>query len=66
VSATYDVDVSDAARDYGAGPSGTSLLPPDLTADQLASAPILLSLDALRIEGLTADEFEAFAAALRS
>ena len=42
------------------------MLPPDLTAEQLASAPILLSLDALRIEGLTADEFEAFSAALRS
>lgn len=45
---------------------GTSLLPRDLSAEQLAAAPTLATTDALLIEELTDLEDEAFAAALRS
>jgi hypothetical protein len=45
---------------------GTSLLPRDLTAEDLAAAPVLASADALLIEDLTADEDDAFSAALSS
>lgn len=56
--------MSDAAH-HGAGSArGTSLLPADLTPDQLASAPLNASLDSLLIDGLTDDEDDAFAAAL--
>lgn len=56
--------MSDAARhSHGTAP-GTALLPADLTADQLASAPVLPSLDTLLIDDLTDDEDDAFAAAL--
>ena len=47
-------------------PHGTSLLPRDLTAEDLAAAPVLASADALLIEDLTADEDDAFSAALSS
>jgi hypothetical protein len=47
-------------------PRGTSLLPRDLSDDQLAAAPILASIDGLLIEDLSEDEDDAFAAALRS
>lgn len=43
---------------------GSSLLPRDLTDDQLAAAPTLASVDALVIEELSQDEDDAFAAAL--
>jgi hypothetical protein len=56
--------MSDAARHSYGTARGTSLLPPDLTPNQLASAPVLKSLDTLLIEGLTDDEDDAFAAAL--
>ena len=42
------------------------LLPRDLTEEELGKAPVLVSVDALVIEGLTADEDDAFAAALGS
>jgi len=45
-------------------PRGVLGLPPDLTADELAAAPILGSLDALTIDDLTDEEADAFFAAL--
>lgn len=56
--------MSDAAdhRDETAG--GTALLPADLTADQLASAPEISSADDLLIDDLTDVEDDAFAAAI--
>jgi hypothetical protein len=54
------------AADGRHAPHGTSLLPRDLSADQLAAAPTLATSDALLIEELTDLEDEAFAAALRS
>ena len=60
------VDVSDAVRPSRGTPHGTSLLPADLTDDQLDAAPVLDSIDALLIEELSEDEDEAFAAALES
>ena len=59
------VDVSDV-RPSGEAPHGTSLLPPDLTDDQLDAAPVLNSIDALLIEDLSEHEDDAFAAALES
>ncbi len=47
-------------------PHGTSLLARDLTAAELRSAPLLASIDALVIDELSADEDDAFAAALDS
>jgi len=58
--------VSDAVQHSGEAPHGISLLPADLTEDQLAAAPVLASIDALLIEELSEDEDEAFAAALGS
>jgi hypothetical protein len=60
------VVVSDAVRPSGEAPHGTSLLPADLTDEQLGAAPVLASVDALLIEGLSEDEDDAFAAALES
>lgn len=57
--------VSEASDIAGAGSSRTNSLPPDLTADELASAPTLRSLRALRIEDLTAEEFDVFAGLLQ-
>lgn len=57
--------MSNAAHGQHA-PHGTSLLPRDLSTDQLAAAPTLATTDALLIEDLTELEDEAFAAALRS
>ncbi|MCC5951380.1 MAG: hypothetical protein JJU45_04725 [Acidimicrobiia bacterium] len=56
--------MSDAAHHHGEPARGTSLLPVDLTQDQLASAPVMTSLDSLLIDDLTDDEDDAFAAAL--
>ena len=58
--------MSDAAFDPRDLPYGTSLLPRDLTASELESAPVLASVDALLIDDLTDDEDDAFAAALAS
>ena len=57
--------VSDAATDRNDVPHGTALLTRDLTAEQLAAAPALASVDALLIEDLTDVEDDAFAAAIR-
>lgn len=54
------------AADGRLAPHGTSLLPRDLSADQLGAAPTLATTDALLIEELTDLEDDAFAAALRS
>jgi hypothetical protein len=60
--------VSDAAHHSAGSARGTSLLPADLTPDQLASAPVIASLDTLLIDDLTDDltddEDDAFAATL--
>lgn len=58
--------MSDAARQDDQMPHGTSLLARDLTTDELSDAPVLESLDALLIEGLTDDEDDAFAAAINT
>ena len=58
--------VSDAVRPLAEAPHGTSLLPADLTDDQLDAAPVLDSIDSLLIEELSEDEDDAFAAALES
>jgi hypothetical protein len=55
-----------AVRPSGEAPHGTSLLPADLTDDQLDAAPVLDSIDSLLIEELSEDEDDAFAAALES
>jgi hypothetical protein len=46
-------------------PHGLYLLPRDLTADELETAPVLESLDELLLD-LTDEEDDAFAAALAS
>lgn len=56
--------MSDAVHGQGEIPQGTGLLPSDLTEDQLAAAPVLTSADMLVIEELSAEEDDAFAAAL--
>jgi hypothetical protein len=56
-----NAEISDHDR-----PHGTSLLRRDLTSEELAAAPVLASADALLIEDLTADEDDAFFAALSS
>ncbi len=58
--------MSDAAHSAEEVPPGVGLLPPDLTEEQLAAAPVMASIDALLIEDLDQDEDEAFAAALIS
>lgn len=45
-------------------PNGAPLLPVDLTAEQLAAAPVLESVDDLIIDELTDEEYDAFVAAL--
>lgn len=62
----YADAMSDAAHHPDGTARGTSLLPADLTRDQLASAPVMASLDTLLIDGLTDDEDDAFAAALEA
>ncbi|MFK7920062.1 MAG: hypothetical protein AB8G14_18450 [Ilumatobacter sp.] len=58
--------MSNAVDDDQEVPRGTSLLPNDLTTEQKAAAPTLVSVDALLIEELTDIEDEAFASAIRS
>lgn len=58
--------MSDAVRPSWEAPHGTSLLPADLTDDQLDAAPVIDSIDSLLIEELSEDEDDAFAAALGS
>ena len=64
LTTAYAGVMSDVAQNRDGTPRGTALLPRDLTADELASAPVLTSLDGLLIDGLTDDEDDAFAAAL--
>lgn len=45
------------------GPHGTSLLPPPLTAEELAALPVFSPEDFV-IEDLTDEEYEAFLTAL--
>jgi hypothetical protein len=52
--------LSPSERSHGVG-----LLPPDLTSDELAGAPVLESLDALVVD-LDDEEDDAFAVALMS
>lgn len=56
--------MSDAASHDLHTPHGVSLLPRDLTADELSAAPVLTSLDALLIDDLSDEEDDAFAAAV--
>lgn len=58
------IRVSTAANRQDETPSGTSLLPRDLSEKQLAAAPVLVSIDTLLIKELSDDEDDAFAAAL--
>lgn len=58
--------MADTADEHADGSYGTSLLPRDLTEEELAAAPFLLSADALLIDDLTVDEDDTFAAALAS
>lgn len=58
--------VMSSANSQRESPFGTSPLPTDLTDEQLAAAPVLVSADALLIEELSEAEDEAFAAALGS
>lgn len=58
--------MSDAAHRRDDSAYGTALLPSDLTEEQLAEAPVLLSVDTLLIEGLSEAEDDAFAIALDS
>jgi hypothetical protein len=58
--------VSDVAHPKDMAAHGTSLLSSDLTEDQLAAAPVMTSVDALLIDGLSEEEDDAFAAAIAS
>lgn len=58
--------MADTADEHADRSYGTSLLPRDLTEEELAAAPVLQSADALLIDDLTVDEDDAFAAALSS
>ncbi len=58
--------MSDAARHEHEIPHGTSLLPRDLDENQLATAPVLGSVDALLIDDLSVADDDAFFAAIGS
>lgn len=58
--------VSDAAHPHDDGPTGTSLLPPRMSAEQIATSPPVDDLDALLIDDLTTDEFNAFLDAINA
>jgi hypothetical protein len=58
--------VSDAVQEQADQPHGTALLPRDLTPEQLRTAPVLGSVDALLIDELSEDEDDAFARAIGS
>jgi len=60
------MNVSDAVHQQAGRPRGAGLLPPDLTEQELAAAPVVASADALVIDDLSAEEYEAFVAALSS
>ncbi len=58
--------VSDAAHRQDEGAHGIALLPGDLTEEQFAKAPVLVSVDTLLIEELSEAEDDAFYAAISS
>ena len=60
----YHGAMSDAVSNGLGMPNGTSLLPRDLTADELMTAPVLQSMDTLLIDGWSDEEDDAFAAAI--
>lgn len=60
------MSVSNAMQDHTDRSHGTTLLPRDLTSEQLRSAPVLGSLDSLLIDDLYEDEDDAFADAIDS
>ena len=62
----YPEEMSNAANHDEGVPHGATLLARDLTPAELRSARRLASVDALVIEDLSADEVDAFAAALDS
>ncbi len=62
----YDAAVGKNRNESNELPAGLRLLLPDLTPAELASAPILHSVDELVIEDLTDDEYAAFVAALEA
>ena len=62
----YRYEMSNAAKSDEPAPHGTTLLARDLTLDELRDAPSLGSAESLVIEELSADEDDAFAAALDS
>jgi hypothetical protein len=66
LSARTVVEVRDTNHPSDTASRGTALLSSDLTEDQLAAAPVMTSLDALLIDGLSDKEDQAFAAAIAS
>ena len=56
--------MSDAVSNDVHALHGVSLLPRDLTADELSAAPVLASTDELLIDDLSDEEDDAFAAAV--
>lgn len=56
--------MSRAATTGGTQPHGIGLLPRRLTPEELANAPVLVSLDELAIDDLSDDEHDRFLAAL--
>jgi hypothetical protein len=62
----YDAAVGKNRNEFSELPAGLRWLPPDLTPAELASAPILHSVDDLVIEDLTDDEYAAFVTAIEA
>ena len=58
--------MSTAIQTGGDGPHGTSLLPHDLTAQELAATPTIDDIGTLVIDDLTDEEYEAFLDAITS
>jgi hypothetical protein len=58
--------MSTAHRFGDDGPHGTSLLPHDLTADELAAVPVIDDIADLVIDDLTDEEYEVYLDAITS
>jgi hypothetical protein len=56
--------MNSVAADSGSFPHGVALLPLDLSPEQLANAPVLISIDMLIDDELTEDEFDSFLVAI--
>jgi len=65
-SLTYCGPMGNAANPEEPNFEGATLLARDLTPAELLSVPVLASAELLLVEGLSADEDDAFAAALDS